>query len=189
MSNNVIDKLVEKRKMMESLGKKAVICCDMDGVLAEWEKGCTYEKTWEPHYFLYRDLEVVVKDALLLLLAAGFNCLAASAAYEEGTAREDKDNWLNNNGLSELPRIFMPCGKNKADFIDVNDDTTYILLDDYNFNLINWEATHRGTAKFIAVKFLNGINGDSGLWKGRTVHHHSSAEILANTLADIAVMS
>ena len=189
MNKNVIDALIKKRELMEKLGKDAVINCDMDGVLAEWEVGCTYEKTWEPHYFLYRDLEVVVRDTLLLLMAAGFKCQAASAAYEEGTARADKDAWLNKNGLENLPRIFMPCGKNKADFIDIKDNITYILLDDYSLNLHNWEATARGTAKFVAIKFLNGINGNSGDWKGRTLHHHSSAEILAHSLADIAVMS
>lgn len=189
MDMNVVNALIKKRELMEQFGKDVVICCDMDGVLAEWEIGCTYEKTWEPHYFLYRDLEEVVKDVLLLMMAAGFKCQATSAAYEEGTAREDKDNWLNNNGLETLPRIFMPCGKNKADYIEVKDGVTYILLDDYNFNLIEWEATKRGDAKFVAVKFLNGINGDSGTWAGRTVHHHSSAEIIAHTLADIAVMA
>jgi hypothetical protein len=189
MDKNVIDALIKKRELMESLGKDVVFCCDMDGVLAEWEVGCTYEKTWEPHYFLYRDLEVVVRDTLLLLMAAGFKCQATSAAYEEGTAREDKDAWLNNNGLTEMPRIFMPCGKNKADYIDVKDGVTYVLLDDYNLNLHSWTATEKGTAKFVAVKFLNGINGNSGDWKGRTVHRHSSADILAHSLVDMAVMA
>lgn len=189
MNNDVVNALIEKRKMMEQLNKDVVICCDMDGVLAEWEKGCTYEKTWEPHYFLYRDLEVGVRDALLLLMAAGFKCQATSAAYEEGTAREDKSKWLDNNGLETLPRIFMPCGQNKANFINTHDGVTYILLDDYNFNLLEWEATSKGSANLVAVKFLNGINGDSGTWTGRTIHHQSSAEIIAHTLADFAVMA
>jgi hypothetical protein len=189
IDTKIVNALIEKRKLMEQFGKDVVFCCDMDGVLAEWEVGCTYEKTWEPHYFLYRDLETVVRDTLLLLMAAGFKCQAASAAYEEGTAREDKDAWLNNNGLETLPRTFMPCGKNKADYIDVKEGVTYILLDDYTFNLTSWEATDKNNAKFVAVKFLNGINGNSGDWSGRTIHHHSSAEIIANTLADLAVMA
>ena len=181
--------LKDKFEMMRSLGKNVVICCDMDGVLAEWEKGCTYEKTWEPHYFLYRDLEKCVRDALLMLMDAGFKCQATSAAYEEGTAREDKDQWLNNNGLESLPRIFMPCGQNKADYIEIESGVTYILLDDYNFNLLEWENAKRDGSQFIAVKFLNGINGDGNIWHGRTIHYHSSAEIIAHTLADIAVMA
>lgn len=181
--------LVEKYEMMRNLGKNVVICCDMDGVLAKWEEGCTYEKTWEPHYFLYRDLETVVKDALLLLMEAGFKCQVTSAAYEEGTAREDKDAWLNNNGLETLPRIFMPCGKNKADYIDIQDGVTYILMDDYSFNLLNWESTNKPNSKFVAIKFLNGLNGETGKWTGRTVHYHSSAEVIAHTLADLAVMA
>ena len=181
--------LNEKFEMMKAMGKEVVIYCDMDGVLAEWEVGCTYEKTWEPHYFLYRDLEKSVRDALLLLMAAGFKCSALSAAYEEGTAREDKDNWLNNNGLEKMPRLFVPCGRNKADFIEAEEGVTYILLDDYNFNLNAWAETEKNGANFIAVKFLNGINGGSDAWNGRTIHHRSSSEIIAQALADIAVMS
>ena len=181
--------LKEKFEMLKTLGKEVVIYCDMDGVLAEWEVGCTYEKTWEPHYFLYRDLEKSIRDAMILLMEAGFKCSALSAAYEEGTAREDKDNWLNNNGLSKMPRMFVPCGRNKADFVDAKEGVTYILLDDYNFNLTGWENAKKNGAKFIAVKFLNGINGTSGEWDGRTICNRSSGEIIAHTLADIAVMN
>jgi hypothetical protein len=181
--------LKEKFEMMKAMGKNVVIYFDMDGVLAEWEVGCTYEKTWTERYFLYRDLEVSVRDAVLLLMEAGFECSALSAAYEEGTAREDKYNWLNNNGLTEMPRLFVPCGKNKADFIEPKENTTYILLDDYNFNLNGWESAKKDCGNFIAVKFLNGINGGSDVWQGRTIHHKSSGEIIAHTLADIAVMS
>ena len=181
--------LKEKFEMMKSLGKDVVIYCDMDGVLAEWERGCTYERTWEPHYFLYRDLEKSMRDALLLLMDAGFKCSALSAAYEEGTAREDKSNWLDNNGLEKLPRLFVPCGRNKADFIDAEDGVTYILLDDYNFNLTGWDGIQKNGGKFVAVKFLNGINGGSDVWKGKTVYHRSNGETIAHALADIAVLS
>lgn len=181
--------LREKYEMMISLGKDIQICCDMDGVLAKWEVGCTYEKTWTPHYFLHRDLQENVRDALLLLLEAGFKCCALSAAYEEGTAREDKRNWLNNSGLANLDDLFVPCGRNKADFIDAKNGATYLLLDDYNTNVIAWSATKKNNANFIAVKFHNGINGNSGNWDGRVIHHHSSAEIIAHTLVDFALMS
>ena len=181
--------LKEKYEMMRKLGKDAIIYCDMDGVMAKWEKGCTYEKTWTPHYFLHLELEVNVRDALLLLMDAGFRCSALSAAYEEGTAREDKDNWLNNNGLEKLPRLFVPCNVNKANFIDTQSGVTYILLDDYNFNLNAWDATCKDGASYIAVKFLNGINGGGTKWNGRAIHHRSSAEIIAHTLADFAIMN
>lgn len=181
--------LKDKLEVLQSMGKRVVFNFDMDGCLAQWEVGCTYEKTWEPHYFLYRDLEVVLRDAVCLLLEAGYECQATSAAYEEGTARQDKSDWLDNNGMKDLKRIFMPCGKNKADFIDIEDGVTYVLLDDYSFNLLNWEATDKPRSNFVAVKFLNGINGETGKWNGRTVHYHSSAEIIAHTLVDFAIMA
>jgi 5'(3')-deoxyribonucleotidase len=181
--------LKEKRLLMESLGKDAIVYCDMDGVLAKWEVGCTYEKTWEPEYFYGLELETCVKDALCLLAEAGFNICILSAAYEEGTARVDKSRWLDKYGMQHLDRLFVPCGCNKADFIDIKSGVNYILLDDYNFNLISWSETNTENSQFIAVKFLNGINGGGDTWKGRTIHHKSSGEIIAHTLADIAAMA
>ena len=181
--------LKEKFEMMESLDKDVVIFCDMDGVLAQWEPGCTYERTWEPNYFLNRDLEPSVKEALLLLVEAGFNVCILSAAYMNGIAEVDKTNWLDNNGMEILDRLFVPCGRNKADFVMSNEGVTYILLDDYNPNLISWRNEKRENSKFIAVKFLNGLNGGTGTWDGPTIYHRSSGEVIANTLADLAVMS
>lgn len=181
--------LKEKRLMMESLGKKAVIFCDMDGVLAKWEAGCTFERTLEPHYFRGLELEECVKNALLSLHEAGFEVCVLSAAYIDGTAREDKRSWLEDFGLGELNYKFTICGENKANFIDTKPGVNYILLDDYNVNLLKWSECTKNDCNFIAVKFLNGINGGSDTWKGRTVYHRSSGNIIAHTLADIAVMS
>lgn len=181
--------LKEKFEMMKNLGKDVVIFCDMDGVLARWEIGCTYERTWEPNYFLERDLEPAVKEALMLLEDAGFKICILSAAYMNGVAEVDKTNWLDNNGMKQLNRLFVPCGRNKADFVVSKPGTNYILLDDYNTNLISWSKEEREGSNFIAVKFLNGINGGSGAWNGRTIHHQTNGKYIADTLADIAVMS
>lgn len=180
--------LKEKRLLMESMGKDAVIYCDMDGVLAKWEVGCTYEKTWTHEYFFGLELEECVKEALCMLNDAGFKVCVLSAAYEEGTAREDKARWLKKFEMQHIDRLFVPCGRNKADFIDIRPGTNYILLDDYNFNLLSWNDTKRNGSNFIAVKFLNGINGGGDVWTGRTIHHRSSGETIANSLADFAVM-
>ena len=84
--------------------------------------------------------------------------------------------------------MFVPCGRNKADFVRSEEGTNYILLDDYNLNLISWRNENRPGSKFAAVKFLNGLNGNSGDWDGPTIHYHSKGEVIANALADMAVM-
>lgn len=181
--------LREKFEMMSKMGKRAVIYCDMDGVLAQWDKACTFELTFEKDYFYNLLLEPAVKEALQLLIDAGFEVSVLSAAYEEGHARIDKSRWLEKYGMKHFNRLYTVCGENKADFIDVEEGVTYILLDDYNPNLINWDATNKNGGNFVAVKFLNGINGGTDAWKGRTIYHRSSGETIAHTLADFAIMA
>ena len=181
--------LREKFEMMSKMNKRAVIYCDMDGVLAQWDKACTFELTFEKDYFYNLLLEPAVKEALQLLIDAGFEVCVLSAAYEEGCARLDKSRWLSKHGMAHFDRKFTVCGENKADFIDVEDGVTYILLDDYNPNLINWDATKKNGGNFVAIKFLNGINGGTDTWKGRTIYHRSSGETIANAIADFAVMA
>jgi len=181
--------LKEKKLRLDAVGKTATIYCDMDGVLAKWEVGCPYERTREPGYFFTLELEPEVKKALLLLKDAGFNVCILSAAYEDGTARKDKARWLEKFGLGDMNRLFVPVRQNKANFIDVLPGNTYILLDDFNFNLIEWDATKKNDGNFIAVKFLNGINGGGDTWKGRTLSVLSDGEEIAHQLADIAIKS
>ena len=181
--------LKEKREMLESLGKDATLYIDMDGVLAKWEEGCTYERTLAPRYFYYLELEEAAKVAVLLLAEAGFKVCVLSAAYEDGTAREDKALWLEKHGLGNINRLFVPCGVPKSDFINVEPGKYYFLLDDYNFNLTTWTDTKKNDGKFIAIKFLNGINGGGNVWSGRTIYHFSDGETIANTLADFMVMA
>lgn len=181
--------LKEKYEMMKNLGKDAVIYCDMDGVLAKWEPGCTYEHTLEKDYFYNLDLQENVKDALSLLIDAGFNICLLSAAYMNGIAEVDKERWLEKHNIAHFNHLFVPCDRNKADFIDVEKGLNYFLLDDFNPNLLKWRDTTKNGGNFIAIKFLNGINGGSATWNGRTIHHHSSAEIIANTIADFATMA
>ena len=182
--------LKQKKTLMELLGKDAIVYIDMDGVLAKWETGCTFERTNEPGYFYGLELEPSVKDAILLLLESEFDVRILSAAYEDGTAREDKRRWLSKYGLDHVKYIFTPCGKNKADYVESNACVNHILLDDYNFNLQHWSQSVAKNGKFVAIKFLNGINGGSdSVWTGRTISYTSDGETIAHTLADIAVMA
>ena len=181
--------LKEKHTMMTNLGKKAILYCDMDGVIAKWRDGCTKEDTLVPGYFYNLEIEEGVKEALTLLHEAGFKICFLSAAYMNGVAEVEKANWIKKHNIDFIDKLFVPVGRNKADFIEIVDGVNYFLLDDYNFNLNNWAQLDRPNNKFIAIKFLNGINGGSNEWNGRTIYHRSSGEMLAHTLADFMVMA
>lgn len=187
--NNMLNEIIALKKKREMLGDKTVVIyCDMDGVLAKWDKACNIETIFAKDYFFNLLLEPAVKDALLLLHDAGFNVSILSAAAAEGYARGDKTRWREKFGMGHLPYIYTISNENKADFIETKPDGTYILLDDYNPNLLAWAATQKD-GNFVAVKFLNGINGGSDVWQGRTLYHRSDGITMAHTLADMAIMA
>ncbi|MBQ8625018.1 MAG: hypothetical protein IJ419_02465 [Agathobacter sp.] len=177
--------LKEKFELMKARGKNAIIYFDMDGVLAKW-KFAPLDETAEPGFFYNLDLEPSVRDAVLLLNEAGFSVSILSAVYMNGIAEVDKSRWLDRYDMQTIARTFVPYGQKKVDYIS-KEHNTFILLDDYNLNLIDWNK--HGEDSFVAVKFLNGVNGGSGTWTGRTLHYHSDGATLANALADIAALA
>lgn len=191
MTNLNSQALIELNKKLNLLpeGVEVVIYCDMDGVLAQWDKACNPEIIYEKDYFYNLLLEPCMKEALLHLHHAGFKVSILSAAAVDGYARGDKSRWLEKHGMKELPRLYSPLGHNKTDSIEVKPNTVYVLLDDFNPNLIGWGQTDVEGAKFVAIKFLNGINGGSDTWQGQTIYHRSSGIAIAYELADAAVMA
>lgn len=169
--------------------RKVVIFCDMDGVLAQWSKGCTPETIFEKDFFFNLFLEPCVREALLLLHEAGFSISILSAAYARGYARGDKTRWLEKHRMGHLPRVFSDVGQNKADFIEVESGVTYVLLDDFTPNLLAWDATEKDGAQFVGIKFMNGVNGGTNVWRGRSISHRCDGPTVANMLADMAVMA
>lgn len=183
-----LNELKKKRNLLPE-GVEVFIYSDMDGVLAQWDKACNPEIIYEKDYFYNLLLEPCMREALLLLYAAGYNVSILSAAAVEGYARGDKSRWLAKHEMEELPRVYSPLGHNKTDSIEVKPNSVYVLLDDFNPNLIGWGQTDVEGAKFVAIKFLNGINGGSDLWQGQTIYHRSSGIAIAYELADAAVMA
>ena len=186
--NNTLNELKKIRALLPA-DIDATIFCDMDGVLAQWDKACNPEIIYEKDYFYNLLLEPAMKEALLLLYEAGFPLNILSAAATEGYARGDKTRWLKKHGMECLPRLYSPLGRNKTETIDIKPNGVYVLLDDFNPNLIAWEGTEKNNAKFVAVKFLNGINGGSDVWKGRTIYHRSSGEAIAFELAETLLIA
>ena len=145
---------------------------DMDGVIARWNPDATEADTHQDGYFLEREPEKGIIELMKLLRQKGFRVEILTAAYVDGTARQDKQNWLLANELAWVKLNFVPYGQSKANYVEKNAGS--VLIDDYSHNLREWESSG-----MTGVKFYNGINGTHGSWKGSSIHRGMTAESMA----------
>ncbi len=155
-----------------------VIYCDMDGVLAKWDTRDKPEDTHKPGYFLAREEERKISDLLHILKKMGYEVSILSAVYTNGYAVKEKEAWLDQHGLADIPRVFIPYGGDKSDYVA---KTKNILIDDYSKNLHQWEKSG-----YVGIKYMNGINGSKGTWKGHTIDHRMTPQAMAQVVAGIA---
>ena len=158
--------------------KSVKIFVDLDGVLAKWDAKASVEDTYAPGFFLTREPEPEAIAAVKLMLEKGLDIYILTCAYQNGLAEPEKDAWLAMVGLSDIPRIFVPYGKRKSDYVCTADAS--VLIDDYSKNLHEWRAEGN-----IGCKFYNGINGTYGTWDGYSVSCGMSAEQIAEVITAI----
>lgn len=159
--------------------KSIKIYVDMDGVLAKWDSGASLEETYLPGFFLTRQPEPSVIGAVKILMEQGLDVCILSCAYENGYAAVEKGVWLDRAGLSDIPRVFVPYGKKKTDYIRTADVS--VLLDDYSRNLHEWREEGN-----VGFKFYNGVNGNHGTWHGYSVDYRMTPEQIALVIAAVA---
>lgn len=157
--------------------KKQNIYIDMDGTLATWQwvGPDTFTK---PGYYSSLPMNESMVEAAKELMKEGCNVCILSAVLQDNHSKNDKDEWLDKY-LPEIPkenRFYVPYGSSKNELINHGDND--VLIDDYNDNLDEWEG--------IPIKFCNGINNGSGEWKGYTITHTSSGEVIAKTIMALA---
>lgn len=153
----------EREKPME----KRRLFVDMDGTLAVFTPVDTMETLYEKGYF--QSLEPIKNAVAGLKLFIKENpetevFILSSVLSDSPYALKEKQAWLTQQ-LPEIDtahQIFNPCGTDKSAFVPGGITATDILLDDYTDNLLSWQ-NHGGTA----IKFMNGINGTRGRWKGK----------------------
>lgn len=148
-----------------------MIWFDMDGVLAKWNMDASIEDTHTPGYFLEREPESGAVELIKSLAKEGSPVGIRSAAYKEGTARQDKEAWLKKQGLSTIPLVFTEYGGSKTAGLN---GTNHVLIDDFSANLHDWEKSG-----YTGVKFYNGINGTHGTWSGYSIDHRMPVEKMA----------
>ncbi|MBO5550712.1 MAG: hypothetical protein J5966_02030, partial [Lachnospiraceae bacterium] len=101
--------------------KKVRYYIDMDGVLAVWNQEASVEDTHERGYFKAREMELSAIAFVRLLADAHRDVSILSSVYEDDHSAQEKDAWLDSAGLYDVPRIFVPYGKDKHNYIDTKD--------------------------------------------------------------------
>lgn len=150
--------------------QKIRIFVDMDGVLAKFQYVDTLETLYEEGYF--RNLppqENVVEAIRLLTKRKDADVYILSAVLSDSSyALKEKNEWLDEYlpEIDERHRIFPPCGKDKKRYIPCGATESDCLLDDYTYNLTDWEPPAHG------IKLLNGINHTKGTWQGDMVGYN-----------------
>ncbi len=157
------------------------IYVDYDGVLAYFLKDSSLEEVAMPGYALKVPMVDTVCDAISMLLydtsLDGYDIRVLSAVINDD-AKNDK--------LTMLTKRFGEGFANKAVFVKYGDSkASYakggnILIDDFSYNLHQWQA-YGG----VGVKVYNDINGNHGTWHGYSVHSQAGAIVIYKTLKGI----
>ena len=166
------------QKKME-LNSDMRVYFDMDGTIAKW-CDVPVEESRKPGYYADLEPETELLDFVRAAMKRGENIYILSSYYTDTRALLEKKKWLDQY-LPEIDSahcLFVPYGKNKAEFIEAmlhrRLSRADILIDDHTPNLHRWEAAG-GTG----IKWLNQVNGNNGRFEGARV---GSAEELRAVL-------
>ena len=130
------------------------IYVDADGVLAEFLR----DGEWmEAGYYATLPVITNMIKAVRIMKKKDMP-IKVLTKYPTEQAKLDKAEWFSKH-LPEVEIVYVPYTENKGDYVE--DEVNSILIDDFNDNLFLWRG--------LAIKFMNGINGSSGKWQGRTV--------------------
>lgn len=150
--------------------ERKTVYFDMDGTLAEWKEVDTFSQLLRKGYFRTLRPTKLAVYANRLAAEGKADTNSCSSYITEGYSLSEKNEWMDESvpNIDDSHRIFIPYGVEKAKFVmDVLKRPLTkgdILVDDHTPNLIAWEKAG-GTA----IKWLNGINGLNGKFKGPRV--------------------
>lgn len=177
---------------------KIAYYCDMDGVLARWNEKATQEEVQARGYFINREPEDSAIELVKILNEREGNVHILSSVYEDDHSKDEKIQWNALQGLHKIDQIYVPYGADKNDYIQWDEGTIQVLIDDFKNNLESWR-----NAGGLAIKFHNGINNRSKLeishggnvkvktdsWTGFTINHKMSAEEMYIAVTGVAKLT
>lgn len=159
-----------------------IVYIDFDGVLGVFDTTKSLEEVAKPGYSLTVPLMKEMCDAIKMLkeddtLAKKFSFKPLSAAIALHAER-DKTQVLQKAVDDQFASdaVFVQYGTSKSQYAEGGN----ILIDDFSFNLHEWEA-----AGGIGIKVYNGINGSHGTWTGYSVHSKAKPEVIYRTIKGI----
>ena len=186
-------------KKTESGSEKPRLFVDMDGTLAEWRNITLNITSDEERAYVLSVLNEILltpgyysslkpHDEMVKavsILAEEYDVYILSCAIEKDgvpSPTTEKIEWLDKYlpFIKEDHRIFVPDGKNKADYIPDGIKPSDFLLDDYTKNLKAFERSGG-----CGIKVNNYVNGSNGLWVGSSVSISYVAEDIARAVHSI----
>lgn len=156
----------------------------MDSTLAVFTPVDKLETLYEPGYFLnqapHENVVAAVREIIKSHPEIEVNILSAYLS-DSDYALNEKNQWLDQYlpEIDQSHRIFLPCGKEKKDFIPGGIRETDFLLDDYTKNLNEWQPPARG------IKLLNSINHTKGTWQHDRICYTREADDLASSIVGV----
>lgn len=159
---------------------------DMDGTLAEFRIVDTLETLYEEGYFFNLKPHENVVEAINQIVQENEDIevfILSAYLTDSEYALGEKSVWLDKY-LPEIDtkhRIFIPCGTDKAEAVDLREDD--FLLDDYTLNLNAWEPPAKG------IKLVNAINDTHKSWKSERVRFDDPPDIIRKRIEEVMGVS
>lgn len=157
---------------------------DMDGVQTVYDKSDTVEEMMQEGYFSSRQPHKEVIDFIKSLIKDDrYTVTVLSAVFTDSHSVLEKAIWLEEQGLSSVDKMFVPCGVPKSNY--VKSEEMNILIDDFSKNLFEWENAGKN---FFGIKFMNEANGENGTWRkhaGASLDYSMNAIALASAFERI----
>lgn len=156
---------------------------DMDGTLAVFSPVNQLEALYEKGYFKNLLPHDNVLEAVKLIIGSypeiEVNILSAYLT-DSAYALNEKNAWLDKYlpEISRGNRIFLPCGSDKAEYVENLGENDF-LLDDYTANLNSWEPPARG------IKLLTDINNTKGSWESDRIRFDKPGNVIAKNVVSI----
>jgi len=178
------EQILDYEKKLKNDEPKQRLFVDMDGTLAEFKNVDTLETLYEKGYFEnlkpINNVLSAVKEIIEKHPEMDVYILSAYLS-DSNYALDEKQNWLDKYlpEIDDKHRLFMPCGKDKKQYIPNGIRSNDFLLDDYTNNLTLWQPPAKG------IKLLNGINHSHGTWQDDRISYKKTSNNITNDIINI----